>query len=79
MSSVAKRDPQVVLTSDVSGAWGCGAYTSTGLWARIIPLRQEAILLGQIKIWHSVASPSCKVNHALEEDLAWLNSMAGMQ
>ncbi len=35
MSSVAKRDPQVLLTSDVSGAWGCGAYTSTGLWFQL--------------------------------------------
>ncbi len=25
----------MVLTSDASGAWGCGAYTSTGLWFQL--------------------------------------------
>ncbi len=35
MSSVVKGEPQVVLTTDASGAWGCGAYTSTGLWFQL--------------------------------------------
>ncbi len=28
-------NPQVVLTSDASGKWGCGAYTSTGDWFQL--------------------------------------------
>ncbi len=35
MASVVKGEPQVVLTTDASGAWGCGAYTSTGLWFQL--------------------------------------------
>ncbi len=35
MSSVVRGDPQVVLTSDASGTWGCGAYTSTGDWFQL--------------------------------------------
>ncbi len=35
MSSVVKGEPQVVLTTDASGAWGCGAYTCTGLWFQL--------------------------------------------
>ncbi len=35
MSSVVKGEPQVVLTTDVSGAWGCGAYTCIGLWFQL--------------------------------------------
>ena len=29
------RKPQVVLTSDASGSWGCGAYTSEGQWFQL--------------------------------------------
>ncbi len=35
MSSVVRANPQVVLTSDASGKWGCGAYTSTGDWFQL--------------------------------------------
>ena len=28
--------PQVVLTSDASGGWGCGAFTSTGAWFQCV-------------------------------------------
>ncbi len=35
MSSMVKGEPQVVLTTDVSGAWGCGAYTCIGLWFQL--------------------------------------------
>ena len=35
MSSVSKMDPQVKLTSDASGTWGCRAYTSTGFWFQL--------------------------------------------
>ena len=32
MSGVTKSRATAVVTSDVSGNWGCGAYTSTGEW-----------------------------------------------
>ncbi len=32
MTSVARRPPQMILTSDASGGWGCGAFSSTGVW-----------------------------------------------
>ena len=35
LCSVIKREPQVVLTSDASGSWGCGAFTSTGQWFQL--------------------------------------------
>ena len=35
MSSMAKRDLLVVLNSYVSDAWGCGAYTLTGIWFQL--------------------------------------------
>ena len=35
LCSVIKREPQVVLTSDASGLWGCGAFTSTGQWFQL--------------------------------------------
>ncbi len=35
MSSVVKGESRVVLTSDASGSWGCGAYTSTGRWFQL--------------------------------------------
>ncbi len=35
MSSVVKEEPKVVLTSDASGSWGCGAYTSMGGWFQL--------------------------------------------
>ena len=27
-----KAPPQITLTSDASGSWGCGAYSSKGEW-----------------------------------------------
>ncbi len=35
MSSVVRGKPTVVLTSDASGSWGCGAYTSMGCWFQL--------------------------------------------
>ena len=35
MARVAKREPQVVLTTDASGSWGCGAFTSEGEWFQL--------------------------------------------
>ena len=35
LCSVIKREPQVVLTCDASGSWGCGAFTSTGQWFQL--------------------------------------------
>lgn len=35
MSSVVREEPQVVLMSDASGSWGCGAYTSAGGWFQL--------------------------------------------
>ncbi len=35
MAGAALRKPQVILTSDASGSWGCGAYTSTGEWFQL--------------------------------------------
>lgn len=35
MSSVVRGKPTVVLTSDASGSWGCGAYTSMGGWFQL--------------------------------------------
>ncbi len=35
MSSVVRGKPKVVLTSDASGSWGCGAYTSMGGWFQL--------------------------------------------
>ena len=32
MSSLGRCTPTVVLTSDASGTWGCGAFTSSGQW-----------------------------------------------
>ncbi len=35
MSSVVTQVPRAVLTSDASGSWGCGAFTSTGQWFQL--------------------------------------------
>ena len=35
MARVAKREPQVVLTTDAPGSWGCGAFTSEGEWFQL--------------------------------------------
>ncbi len=35
MVSVVKQVPQAVLTSDASGSWGCGAFTSSGKWFQL--------------------------------------------
>ena len=35
LSSLVMSKPQVVLTSDASGSWGCGAYTSEGQWFKL--------------------------------------------
>ena len=35
LSSVVPGAPTVVLTSDASGSWGCGAYTSDGWWFQL--------------------------------------------
>ena len=35
MAGVVKSSPQVVLTSDASGSWGCGAFTSAGEWFQL--------------------------------------------
>ena len=31
-SSVISRAPAATLTTDASGSWGCGAFTSSGQW-----------------------------------------------
>ncbi len=33
--SVVSQVPQAVLTSDASGSWGCGAFTSSGCWFQL--------------------------------------------
>ena len=35
LSSVVPGAPTVVLTSDASGSWGYGAYTSDGWWFQL--------------------------------------------
>ena len=35
MSSVTRTGPPVVITSDASASWGCGAFTSTGEWFQL--------------------------------------------
>ena len=35
MAGVVKGRPQVVITSDASGSWGCGAYLSSGKWFQL--------------------------------------------
>ena len=35
MAGAIPREPQTTLTSDASGNWGCGAYTSTGDWFQL--------------------------------------------
>ena len=35
LSCMATGAPQVELTSDASGSWGCGAYTSHGQWFQL--------------------------------------------
>ncbi len=35
MESLCRRAPQIVLTSDASGSWGCGAFTSGGSWFQL--------------------------------------------
>ena len=32
LSSVVRKPPEVVIPSDASGRWGCGAFSSTGEW-----------------------------------------------
>ena len=32
LSTVARKPPAVIVTSDASGKWGCGAFASTGEW-----------------------------------------------
>ena len=32
MSSICRRPHSVLITSDASGGWGCGAYSSANLW-----------------------------------------------
>ena len=32
MSSLGRATPEIVLTSDASGTWGCGAFLSSGEW-----------------------------------------------
>ena len=35
LTSLCQGTAQVVLTSDASGSWGCGAFTSTGQWLQL--------------------------------------------
>lgn len=35
MTGMIKGHPQVVMTSDASGSWGCGAYLSSGEWFQL--------------------------------------------
>ena len=35
MTGMIKGRPQVVMTSDASGSWGCGAYLSSGKWFQL--------------------------------------------
>ncbi len=35
MSSLARQQPQLTLTSDASGSWGSGAFTSNGQWFQL--------------------------------------------
>ena len=36
MASASMSEPRVILTSDASGSWECGAYTSTGKWFQLM-------------------------------------------
>ncbi len=36
MSSLAHQQPQVMLTSDASGSWSCGALTTDGQWFQLV-------------------------------------------
>ena len=36
MASASWSELRVILTSDASGSWGCGAYTSTGEWFQLM-------------------------------------------
>ena len=33
--SVVPKTPEVQITLDASGSWGCGAYTSDGFWFQL--------------------------------------------
>ncbi len=46
VSSISLSKPSVELTSDASGSWGCGAYTSQGHWFQL-PLPERSILLSR--------------------------------
>jgi len=35
MASIVQRLSRTVLTSDASGSWGCGAFTSDGQWFQL--------------------------------------------
>ncbi len=35
MATLCRVSPQVALTSDASGSWGCGAFTSDGKWFQL--------------------------------------------
>ena len=35
MSGVVVSSPKVMMTSDASGSWGCGAFTSAGEWFQL--------------------------------------------
>lgn len=32
---MVRKEPEAILTSDASGSWGCGAFTSTGCWFQL--------------------------------------------
>ncbi len=35
MATLCRGPPQVAVTSDASGPWGCGAFTSGGKWFQL--------------------------------------------
>ena len=47
MSSVVRGKPQVLLTSDASGSWGCGAYLVSGEWFQLeLPSSWDDVHIG---------------------------------
>ena len=36
LSTVVRKPPDVIVTSDASGKWGCGAFASTGEWFQCV-------------------------------------------
>ena len=77
LSSMVVATPLVELTSDASGSWGCGAYTSAGQWFQLqlpeswlgihITLKELLPIVLGVAVWGSRwqgLSVSCRCDNA---------------